>query len=108
MVVPPPEYPPETPIHVPVIVPPYTPPEKGPPASRIDADELLNSVEAENHAANQRIRQLTTALRETSARRKYLESIRVDHLDLLQVIREELLLMQQGIDRITAALNKEE
>ena len=69
---------------------------------------MLQSVEQENHSANQRIQQLTTALRETAARRKYLERIRVEHLDMLQVIREELLLMQQGVDRITAALNNEE
>ena len=92
----------------PVVVPPYAKPEEEAPEDQVDPEELLQEVEAQNQQANQQIAKLTTSLRETAARRKFLEKERISHLEVIKLIREELILMQQSLDRITTELSERE
>ena len=93
---------------VPVVVPPYAKPEEDAPEDQVDPEQLVEQVAAQNEQANQQIAQLTTSLRETAARRKFLEKERTSHLEVIKVIREELILMQQSLDRITTELSERE
>ena len=51
-----------------------------------------------------KINQLSTSLRELTARRKYLEHLRVENMGFMKTIGENMLMMQEAIDRINAVI----
>ena len=54
------------------------------------------------------IQKLTISLKELSARRKYLEQLRTEHLSQLDVIKNEFAVIQQALDRINDSLMNSE
>jgi hypothetical protein len=73
-----------------VQVPDYTGPSKADP-SRVQVYEI-------------QIQKLTVSLKELSARRKYLEQLRSEHLNKFESIKSEFAVIQQALDRINSVL----
>jgi len=51
-----------------------------------------------------KINQLSTSLRELTSRRKYLEHMRVENMAFMKTIGENMLLIQEAIDRINSVI----
>ena len=49
-----------------------------------------------------KIQQLTTSLKELTARRKYLEHLRSENLSRFRSLKDELAVIQQALDRINS------
>ena len=69
---------------------------EGPPSESAEVDESL-TYEVQIH-------RLTNSLKELSARRKYLEQLRSDHLSKIENIKSEFAVIQQALDRINSFL----
>ena len=52
--------------------------------------------------ADVKIQQLTTSLKELTARRKYLEHLRSENLARFRSLKDELAVIQQALDRINS------
>ena len=66
--------------------------------------QRIDSLSHALQTAHEDIRRLNTHLTELTRRRKYLESLRADHIRRLERIADELRIMQTGIDRIADIL----
>ena len=64
------------------------------------ADEYMEALEA----SQEKVRQQAHALEAVTKRRDYLEKMRVEQMNCLTVIRKEMKLMQDVVDRIASAL----
>ncbi len=59
-------------------------------------------------ASQQKVRDQMQALEAVSKRRDYLEKMRVENVECLKVIKQEMMIIQAAVDRITSAIQDAE
>jgi len=68
--------------------------------SETQLDEYENALSV----SQEKVREQMHTLDAISQRRDFLEKLRVDHMDALRVVKQEMAIVQDAVDRIAAAL----